>query len=307
MPPFLDIFKLSTFLKLKKKDLLLDHKFPMKIPFRLASKIKKGDISDPILRQFVPLKEEAQNVNGYSADPLNEKKIKNKNLLCRYKGRALLLCSNECAMHCRYCFRKNQKYKKKQNLKEEINFLNKKQFEEVILSGGDPLALTDRQFQTLICALNKLPFLKRIRIHTRYLIGYPERISKAFLQTLTSNSKRLVMVIQVNHPKEIDEDVKKTLCKLLNAGVTLFSQSVLLKGVNDNLLTLKELYVKLGDVGVIPYYLHQLDKVAGAAHFAVNIKEGKKIVKELRETLPGYLVPRYVVDNQSFSCKTIIL
>jgi L-lysine 2,3-aminomutase len=301
---FTDPLKLAAYLKIEKEKLLLDPQFPLKVPLRLAKKMKKKNLKDPLLRQFVPLKDELKKAALFLKDPLQEEKIKHGHLLCRYKKRALLLCSPLCAMHCRYCFRKNSSFTKSKSFAKEIAFIKKNKLDEVILSGGDPLSLSDMELKKLLAALS---FVKRVRFHSRYLIGDPKRISSSFLKILANFKKAIIFVLQINHPLEIDREVKEAIFKIQRLGIPVLSQSVLLKGVNDDFLTLKKLLEKLINIKVIPYYLHQLDKEEGTKHFQVEIKKGQALIKKLKRELPGYAIPRYVVDNQDSSCKTDLL
>lgn len=310
MKAFQDTEKLASFLQLnskQKKALLKSASFALKIPLRLAKKIQKQTLNDPILRQFIPMQEEMSVKKGYVCDPLKENKLKQGALLWKYRKRALLFCSSSCAMHCRYCFRRNTAITAPENFKKELAIIAKeKKLQEIVLSGGDPLSLSDKKLSELLFALQEIKHIKRIRIHSRYLIGYPERISKNLLSIFSKIKKRLIFVIHVNHPLEIDAEVQEALHKLSMLGIPLLNQSVLLKGVNDKLIILQELYEKLIDSGVIPYYLHQLDKVAGASHFAISIAKGRQLMRALSKELPGYGVPKYVVDKNSKSSKTLI-
>ena len=261
---FTDINKLINFLKLDKtnqKKILKETEFPLLLPFRLAQKIKKNDLEDPILRQFVPLIDETKEDN-FLLDPLCEQKFTEGKLLKKYNNRALLISSNRCFMNCRFCFRKNFEYKKDENFEEELKKISQDQtIKEIILSGGDPLFLSNKVLEDLMNKLDQIKHLKRIRFHTRSIIAYPERIDEKILEILKKSQKQIVFVFHINHPIEIDRDVEKAISKLHKQHFLLFSQSVLLKGINDSFDTLKELFEKLIPIGIVPYYLHQLYKI----------------------------------------------
>ncbi len=310
MRSFTDINKLIKFLKLDKKNqenLLLDPSFPLLLPYSLAVKIKKNDPIDPIFKQFVPIKDEIQKVKGYTKDPLLEKKFTNNNLIKKYKNRALLITTNTCQMHCRFCFRKNRSLKNKKDFSKETELIKKDvSIEEIILSGGDPLSLSNKALQDLLAQLNQIKHLKRIRFHTRYIIAAPKRINKNFLDILKKLKKQIIFVFHINHPNEIDMNVINAVKKLRQLNILLFNQTVLLKGINDNLKTLKNLYEKLTSIGIIPYYLHQLDKVQSTHHFEVPVKKGKDLIKQLQANLPGYMIVKYVKEIPDQKNKTLL-
>lgn len=305
---FTNINDLIKFLKLDKnnqKIILKDPTLPLLIPYHLAKKIKKNDITDPIFLQFVPtiLEEET---SDYTKDPLCEKSFKINNLIKKYNNRALLLSSDACAMNCRFCFRKFLK-KTKSNFVKELDYINKdKSLEEIILSGADPLAMSDNELDNLLTKLDKISHIKRIRFHTRFVIGYPTRITNNFIKILKKSKKQKIFVFHINHSKEIDNDVEKAIKKLKKAGFLLLNQSVLLKAVNDSFEVLNNLNSKLIEIGIMPYYLHQLDKVKGIKHFEVPIDEGKKIIKKLKHNQSGYIIPKYVQEIAHENSKTII-
>jgi EF-P beta-lysylation protein EpmB len=279
------------------------HPFVLNLPIRLAQKIEKNNPSDPILKQFVPSKLELSN-DGLD-DPVEDHTFqKTPSLLQKYKARALIITTSACAMHCRYCFRKNYDYQKPQ-FSEEIDFIkNDTSIEEILLSGGDPLSLSDEPLFQLLDQLDTIDHLKRIRFHTRFLIGIPERIHEGFLKKLKSLSKQIIFVIHVNHKNELDDDIMAACKSILSLGIPVLSQTVLLKGVNNSTNTLVELFKSLINFGVIPYYLHQFDPVRGSMHFEVDIESGLKIVEELRNYLPGYAVPTYVQEIPQKDSKT---
>lgn len=283
--------------------------FPLNLPLRLAEKIQKNQLNDPILLQFLPNRLETQPVPGFSKDPVEDAAFRRKGrLLHKYKGRALLVASSACAMHCRYCFRQNFNYlDKSEDFSEELEILQAdRSISEIILSGGDPLSLSDQNLSHLIKRLEKIGHLKRLRFHTRFPIGIPERIEESFLKILSETSLKVWFVIHCNHPTELDTEVLTALENIQRLGVPILNQAVLLKGVNDNFETLLTLYEKLGNQGINAYYLHQLDKVQGAAHFEVSEEMGTSLVEALATRLPGYAVPKYVKEIAGQEHKTRI-
>ncbi|MBA3721620.1 MAG: KamA family radical SAM protein [Parachlamydiaceae bacterium] len=301
---------LTDFLELneEQKNSLIDKPhFSLNIPLRLAQKIKKGTLDDPIFRQFVPLKEESSIRDDFFSDPVGDAQFcRESKLLHKYEGRVLLVCTSACAMHCRYCFRQNFDYDNQdRTFKSELNIIaNDSTIREVILSGGDPLSLSNEILKPLLTKLNDIPHIKRIRFHTRFPIGIPERIDANFLSILENLQKQIWFVIHVNHPQELDLDIFFYLKKLQLIGCILLNQSVLLKNVNDNPDTLKELCEVLVDQGILPYYIHQLDRVKGTSHFEVSEEYGRELLKQISRSLPGYAVPKYVKEIIGESYKT---
>lgn len=282
--------------------------FPLLVPRRLAEKMEKGTLHDPLLRQFVPLIEEQLHVEHFGTDPVGEQKgCVSSRLLHKYAGRALLVCTSACAMHCRYCFRRHYPYEKekKENWSKELAQLAADpSICEVILSGGDPFSLSDRALIELFSALDAIPHLKRLRFHTRFLIGIPERVTSTLCAALRSMRLQVWCVVHCNHPRELDSDVEHALKQLRHEGVFLLNQSVLLRGVNDSVDVLHALSERLLDIGVLPYYLHQLDRVQGAGHYEVPEEEGRALVSALHARLSGYGVPRYVREEEGMPGKT---
>lgn len=274
---------------------LQKHDFVLNLPVRLAAKIEKNNPYDPILKQFVPSKLEL--CDEGLQDPVEELSFqKTPSLLQKYQGRALIITTSACAMHCRYCFRKNYDYQTSQ-LKDELELIkNDSSIEEILLSGGDPLSLSDETLFNLLEALDAIVHLKRIRFHTRFIIGIPERIHEGFLKKLKTLSKQIIFVIHINHKHELDADIKQACKSLMSLGIPVLSQTVLLKDINDNTPALIALFKELINCGIIPYYLHQFDPVKGSMHFEVNQEKGLKIHQELRDHLPGYAVPTYVQE-----------
>ncbi len=304
--------KLSLFLSWDdslKTAILPKSSFPLNLPLRLAQKIKKNTLDDPILRQFLPVKKETEDAPGFVLDPVQDSNFaKSSKLLHKYHGRALLVVSGACAMHCRFCFRRNFNYEKdRKDFSTEIDYIrNTPSLKEIILSGGDPLSLSNEDLSSLLHTLSSIPHIRRIRFHSRFPIGIPERIDKDFLHILSNFSKQFFFVVHTNHPKELDIQVLSALKQVQLSGTVVLNQSVLLRGVNDNASILAELFETLSDHGILPYYLHQLDKVLGATHFAVPEEDGKKIMKELSSLLSGYNLPRYAKEEPGMPSKTIL-
>lgn len=294
--------KLADFLELSqkhRKKILNRPRFPLLLPKRLAEKIEKNNPSDPILRQFIPTEEEIKKREGFCLDPVQDEQFRlTKRLLKKYSGRALLVCTQACAMHCRYCFRQHFQYDDQPiDFSEELECIaNDSTIQEIILSGGDPLSLSDEHLKKLMLDLSSIPHIRRIRFHSRFPIGIPERIDDSFLSILEETPMQIWFVIHCNHPKELDEEVLRRLKKIQKLGIPVLNQAVLLKGVNDDANTLQLLCEILIDHGISPYYLHQLDRVAGAGHFEVDTGEGKKLIKAIQTTLPGYAMQQYVQE-----------
>ena len=283
--------------------------FPLNLPKRLAQKIKKNDLTDPLFLQFVPLIKEQEAQEGFTADPVEDKAFsKTPKLLHKYPGRALLLVTSACAMNCRFCFRQNFPYQTyDKSFEKELSYIRENPtLHEVILSGGDPLSLSTKNLTPLLQRLDAIDHVKLIRFHTRFIVGIPERITNDLLAILQTLSTTLTMVIHINHAKEIDDEVKSAIKALKSVGITLLSQSVLLGGVNNSKSALKELFSAITYAGITPYYLHRLDKVKGSAHF--NSDETKAIawLKELRDEMPGYSIPRFVAEIPHKKSKTLI-
>ena len=292
---FRKIEDLGAFLNL---DLSYVSPFPLNLPRRLAEKIEKKNLKDPILRQFLPSNEEETAPLLFSEDPLCDQSFqKAPRLLQKYRGRALLIATGACAMHCRYCFRQNYPYLPSHSFSEELEALRTNPtIHEVILSGGDPLSLSDERLKSLVKSLDQIPHLKILRFHTRFPIGIPERITPFFLDILKTTRLQVVFVVHVNHPRELDADVLAALKRIGKLGTPLLCQSVLLAGVNDCAKTLETLFLNLATNGILPYYLHQLDPIKQGHHFEVSIEQGRSILETLRQNLPGYAVPKYVQE-----------
>lgn len=287
-------------------------KFPLRVPRGFVARMRQGDPNDPLLRQVLPLAAELDPALGFEADPLNEHVAQAvSGVLHKYHGRALLIATGVCAVHCRYCFRREfpyaEAYAGTDQWRPALAYLGSDpSLREVILSGGDPLALSNQRLETLLAALEHIPHLERLRIHSRLPIVLPERVDDGLLDVLTRTRLRPVLVVHANHPHEIDGTVVKALESLATAGVTLLNQSVLLRGVNDDAAILAALSEALFAARVLPYYLHLLDQVQGAAHFAVKESAAFAIMNVLRQRLPGYLAPRLVREQPGQLAKTLV-
>lgn len=274
--------------------------FRLRVPRAYVARMRPGDIGDPLLRQVLPVESELQDIAGYVTDPLGEHAAtRAPGLLQKYRGRALLITTSACAVHCRYCFRRDFPYSEQTTDAPRwstalAEIAQDSTLEEVILSGGDPLSLSDARLKSLTDVLSRIPHVRRLRVHTRQPVVLPSRVDDGLIEWLRSIPLPMVFVLHVNHPNEIDSEVRSACERLRTSGVTLLNQSVLLRGVNDNVDVLAELSRRLFDGGVLPYYLHVLDRVRGAAHFAIPEAEARALAGELASRLSGYLVPRLV-------------
>ncbi|MGQ9658542.1 MAG: EF-P beta-lysylation protein EpmB [Thermochromatium sp.] len=274
--------------------------FGLRVPRRFAERMRRGDPQDPLLRQVLPLAAERQPVAGYVTDPVGDLTAERApGLLVKYAGRALLMVTGACAIHCRYCFRRHFPYRdlgtSRSRLKQALEEIaHDPSLTEVILSGGDPLMLDDDRLDALIRALEHIGHLRRLRLHSRVAVVSPDRLTERLAARLQNSRLASLLVIHANHPHELDDSVRSALLGWRLAGVTLLNQSVLLRGVNDQVETLAELSERLFACGVLPYYLHTLDPVAGSAQFQVGDPEAERLMAGLRARLPGYLVPRLV-------------
>ncbi|AJC50176.1 EF-P beta-lysylation protein EpmB [Coxiella endosymbiont of Amblyomma americanum] len=286
--------------------------FPLLVPKAFVTRMEKGNPKDPLLLQVLPQKKELVNFPDYQIDPLNEKQSNiMPGLLHKYYGRVLLTLSGACAIHCRYCFRRYFPYKEntpgKRGWSQVFNYLRSNtSVTEVILSGGDPLMIKDDTLIEFISSLEKITHLRRLRIHTRLPIVIPERITDTFLNLLNCTRLLPIIVVHCNHPNEIDKSVIKSLSSLQKTRATLLNQSVLLKDINNKSEVLIRLSEDLFEIGVLPYYLHSLDRVHGAAHFEVSEIEARCLIKKMMKRLPGYLVPKLVRESTSAPAKVPI-
>ncbi len=285
--------------------------FPMLVPLPFIAKMKKGDIHDPLLKQVLPVTEEELISEGYSLDPLQEHNSAAPGLLHKYRSRVLLILKSGCAVNCRYCFRRHFPYQdnniNKKQLQEIITYIEAHpEVNEVILSGGDPLMSKDDFLQYLLNALDSMPQLTRLRIHSRLPVVIPARVTKQLCSMLKKSRLKVVLVLHINHANEIDSAFTEAISKLQQAGVQLLNQSVLLKGVNDSSQALIELSEALFSANILPYYLFLLDKVQGAQHFDLEEKKAQLLIKEMSLALPGYLVPKLSREIAGQKSKTII-
>ncbi len=285
--------------------------FPVRVPRPLLSRIKKGDINDPILKQVMPLDVEFSITDGYVEDPLEEHDTVAPGLLHKYKHRVLMMVKTGCAINCRYCFRRHFPYAdnspNKARWQQALSYIqNHQEINEVIFSGGDPLMASDEHLQWLIDEIEKISHIRRLRIHTRLPIVIPQRITPALVKTLSSTTLKVTVVFHINHANEIDESVIQAIEPLRAARIPLFNQSVLLKGINDKANTLAALSERLFDIGIQPYYLHLFDKVQGVAHFDISEEVAKKIILQLMAILPGFLMPKLVREVAGEQSKTPI-
>lgn len=308
-----DPLKLLKRLNLTPQQMLFSpeavQEFRFKVPEAYVDKIQAGNPEDPLLLQIFPVQQELKSAPGYVKDPLAETdSLFQPGLLQKYDGRALLLVTPGCAINCRYCFRRHYPYGDNAHLWDQIKQNIQKikldsSISEVILSGGDPLSLSDIRFAELFIMLNSISHLKRIRIHSRFPVVEPKRISDKFLNILANSRFQIIMVLHINHARELGSDSQASIEKLCNQQVILLNQSVLLKGVNDNVETLTQLSETLIKHHIIPYYLHMLDRVQGSAHFEVSDTNAIKIHQQLRAALPGYMLPRLVREVAGESSK----
>jgi len=274
--------------------------FPLRVPRGFVARMRPGDPADPLLRQVLPLDDEDRVVAGFSHDAVGDMDARGgTGILHKYEGRALLVATGSCAVHCRYCFRRHFPYGEQTaaagQWREALDYLAADAtIHEVLLSGGDPLSLSTTKLAEFTDALAGLPQVRRLRLHTRLPVVLPERVDAELLAWLAGLPQQVVVVIHANHGNEIDGAVRRALADLRQAGATLLNQAVLLRGVNDSVAALAGLSEALFEAGVLPYYLHQLDRVAGTAHFEVPEAESRALVDALAARLPGYLVPRLV-------------
>jgi len=283
--------------------------FPLRVPHSYLQRIRPADPNDPLLRQVLPLAAELDGNPAGLTDPVGDlAAMSSPGLLHKYHGRALLVATGACAIHCRYCFRRHFPYADgnplHQHRRATLDYLRAHpDVNELILSGGDPLSLPDSQLAGLIRECEDIPHLRTLRLHTRLPVVLPERVDTKLCEWLTTTRLAKVIVLHINHPQEIDQDVILAIEALRRSGATLLNQSVLLRGVNDTAETLIRLSQALFTAGVLPYYLHQFDPVQGAMHFAVPLSEGRALLDRIRASLPGYLVPRYVQEIPGMAAK----
>lgn len=287
--------------------------FPIRVPMAYINRIEKGNIHDPLLRQIWPLLEETHTPpTGFVLDPLGEASSnKTPGIVHKYKNRVLLVVNGSCAIHCRYCFRRHFAYDEnrlsRRQWLETLDYIQQRpEINEVIFSGGDPLSSSDKRLFDLITAIEAIPHVTRLRIHSRLPIVIPDRINDALIARLQESRLKVIMVVHANHANEIDEHVGHALQTLKHAGIHVMNQSVLLKGVNDNAQSLIDLSERLFEFDTLPYYLHLLDPVIGAHHFDVSEAIATQLILEIQTTLPGFLVPKLVREIDGRPSKTLI-
>lgn len=284
--------------------------FPIRVPRGFVARMRPGDPADPLFLQVWPSTREAEVVPGYSTDAVGDlDKLKGGGLIHKYAGRALAITTGACAINCRYCFRRHFPYgdalASRGHWRATLDELDADtSIEEVILSGGDPLAVTDDKLAELVAALDARPWIRRLRLHTRIPVVLPERVDARLLGWLAATRLQKVVVLHINHEREIDDAVIRACAQLRDAGATLLSQAVLLRGINDSADAQARLSERCFAAGVLPYYLFVLDRVAGAAHFDVSDSQATALMQALAARLPGYLVPRLVREIAGRASKT---
>ncbi|WP_154222190.1 EF-P beta-lysylation protein EpmB [Marinicella rhabdoformis] len=279
------------------------------------SQLTQADLDnplDPIALQYIPQPSEQQLHPGFKTDPVGDiDASQSPGLIHKYKGRVLLIASGTCAVNCRYCFRRHFEYSNnfapRNNWKEAVDYIKQDtSIHEVILSGGDPLTIQTKTIKALSDQLLALPHIKTLRIHSRIPVVLPERIDSDFINYIKTLTLNKVLVLHINHSQELSQEARCAIRDLKSANVTLLNQSVILKSVNDQAKTLIDLSHKLHDLGVIPYYLHVMDKVQNASHFDVPLALAKNLHQQLQEALPGYLVPKLTAEIKGQKSKTWI-
>ncbi len=300
------------FSQTQQADLLAhDQGFSTLVPQAFAQKMRPQDPTDPLLLQVLPQAQDALEHPDFNDDPLQEAQFNpTPGVVHKYQGRALLIAAGHCAINCRYCFRRHYPYGDQKRARNEwqqsLSYIQKSvDIEEIILSGGDPLALTDTHLFELISAIEAIPHVKRLRIHSRLPIVLPQRITLALCQRLAASRLTCVMVVHANHANELAADVAQACQLLRQHKVQLLNQSVLLAQVNDNLTSLKQLSERLVEIGIMPYYLHLPDHVAGTTHFFVSLERGQSIVAQMQDCMSGYLVPKLVREEPGKNSKTL--
>ncbi|KAF0192989.1 MAG: lysine 2 3-aminomutase YodO family protein [Gammaproteobacteria bacterium] len=287
--------------------------FALRVPRNYVARMRKGDLADPLLRQVLPGAAELAEAPDFSVDPVGDlAATAAKGVVHKYAGRALIVATGACAVHCRYCFRRHYPYSHNSAAADQwrsaLAYLrDNPTVTEVILSGGDPLTLSDAQLASFAASLDSIPHIRRLRIHTRLPVVIPARIDDEMLAWIRHTRLPVVVVVHVNHANEVDAEVRRAFARLKLAGVTLLNQSVLLKGVNDDAGALADLSEALFNAGVLPYYLHLLDPVQGAAHFDVAESRARELFAALQRRLPGYLVPRLVRERAGAPAKGLVV
>lgn len=290
----------------------LDTAFPLLVPRGFADRMEKNNPQDPLLLQVIPRHEEFLTRLGYSSDPVGDMDaIVAPGVLHKYHGRALIIATGACSIHCRYCFRRHFPYSNSNayndNWQLALEYLKSNQdITEVILSGGDPLMLSDTILNSLVQELEDIDHIQRLRIHSRVPITLPDRVTPELIDVFSTSRFQSILVVHSNHANELDQRVSRNMRRLKQAGITLLNQSVLLRGVNDSLEALSNLSNRLFSIGISPYYLHMLDRAQGATHFEVSMKQARSIYAQLQVTLPGYLVPKLVYEKAGAKSKLLL-
>ncbi|MCA9012367.1 MAG: EF-P beta-lysylation protein EpmB [Planctomycetaceae bacterium] len=286
--------------------------FPVLVPENFLARMTPGDLHDPLLRQVLPQAAESLSVAGFVPDPVSDLNARRTvGVLQKYAGRVLLIATGACAVHCRYCFRRDYPYaeepRRLQDWQPALDEIaSDHSITEVIFSGGDPFMLNDARLQVLCAALDQIPHVERIRFHTRLPVVLPARVTSELITMLTGLRAQPIVVVHANHANELVSDCADALRKLVRSGIPVLNQAVLLSGVNDNLGALEMLCRRLINLGVMPYYLHQLDRVSGTAHFEVDRALGQQWIQNLAARLPGYAIPRFVQEIPGEPNKTTL-
>ncbi len=286
-----------------------DTGFSMLVPRGFAGRMEKQNPQDPLLLQVIPRRDELHSKQGFCLDPVGDTAATMApGVLHKYSGRALLITTGACSIHCRYCFRRHFAYSDSNtcgaNMDTAMEYLQaNRDIEEVILSGGDPLMLGDTALEELIHRLGQVDQIQRLRIHSRIPVTLPERVTQELAKILATNRFQTIMVVHSNHANELDQDVSLAMKELSRQDITLLNQSVLLRGINNNIEVLSQLCTRLFSMGILPYYLHMLDRVQGAMHFEVAASEAVSIHNQLQRRLPGYLVPKLVYEKAGAKSK----
>ncbi|WP_333005802.1 EF-P beta-lysylation protein EpmB [Vibrio coralliilyticus] len=283
--------------------------FAQRVPQSFVDRMEKGNPFDPLLRQVLPLSEEFDVHSGYSTDPLGEQDNQIPGLLHKYRNRALMIVKGGCAINCRYCFRRHFPYNENKGSKsvwsQSLDYVRQHpELNEIILSGGDPLMAKDEELQWLIEQIADIQHIKRLRIHSRLPVVIPARITSTLTKLLAGTRLQVILVTHINHANEINQELRDALSSLRHEGVTLLNQGVMLKGVNDSVEAQVALSESLFDAGVLPYYIHVLDKVQGAAHFFISDQQAKQIMAGVIERVSGYLVPKLTREIGGRTSKT---
>ncbi|NOI32076.1 EF-P beta-lysylation protein EpmB [Vibrio coralliilyticus] len=283
--------------------------FAQRVPQSFVDRMEKGNPFDPLLRQVLPLSEEFDVHSGYSTDPLDEQDNQVPGLLHKYRNRALMIVKGGCAINCRYCFRRHFPYNENKGSKsvwsQSLDYVRQHpELNEIILSGGDPLMAKDDELQWLIGQIADIQHIKRLRIHSRLPVVIPARITTTLTKLLAGTRLQVILVTHINHANEINQELRDALSSLRREGVTLLNQGVMLKGVNDSIEAQVALSESLFDAGVLPYYIHVLDKVQGAAHFFISDQQAKQIMAGVIERVSGYLVPKLTREIGGRTSKT---